>query len=207
MKDIERITNIENNKYQDYKDRAELAKLSHNELISWLTTHFTAISFITLTFDTNWMAAGRRQPLAGHVDPVTKNWVIPSWQSYGWVMRWRDFINRLVIGKNYKNSWKHSYFGYVLTKEYQKNGVEHFHMLIDSWFPYEYSSNWWWRRCGMCKIEGVSDLPGSLRYTLKYCTKGDNEPVIWIPEKRFDVNSIDVSAIYKRSMDDPSLLA
>lgn len=187
MKQFERIANREDQERQKYLDTRALQKLAHSELVTWLTLNFKAQTMVSLTFDTNWHKQGRRQIRAGSwADDTHTEWVVRPWVAYGWFLRWVRSVNEIVEGPKYKSRWKHSYFGYVVAKEYQSRGVEHFHVLIDNWFPFQAASRFWWDNCGACNIKPVEDLSGSVKYALKYCLKSGVEPNIWVPNHRWD---------------------
>jgi hypothetical protein len=156
----------------------------------------------SLTFDTHWWSKERRRPAVGHWEgkayAVGSEWVIGQWQAVGMFKRWIEFINILVEGERYKQHWKHSYFGYMLTQESQTRGVVHFHVIIDNYFPWAQASKWWWEKCGSINITKIEDLGSSLAYCLKYCLKTGYLPVVWTPNKRWRGDFLSFQDIDKR---------
>lgn len=124
-------------------------------------------------------------------------------KAWGLYKKWIDAINIQVEGEHYKREWKHSYFGYVVAAEYQVREVIHYHALIDNWFPWEFASRYWWKWAGFIKIKPIKNIPGSIRYTMKYVMKSGNSPVFWIPRKRWEKKVIDLNAICQAYMDRP----
>lgn len=183
-------------------NREQMRALSINHYIDWLSALLKGQAMFSLTFDTTWWKADRRKPLAGHWEgkPYAEGseWVIGNWQAYGMFRQWVRFINVMVEGLRYKQHWKHSYFGYLLTRENQSRGTVHFHGVIDNWFPWKQANNWWWERCGFIRISPIIRLEGSLAYCLKYCLKSGFQPDIWIPKKRWDGFRLDIDGINRR---------
>ena len=133
-------------------------------------------------------------------------WVVGEWVAYGMFRKWVDFINRLVIGNGYKAHWKHSYFGYLLTREYQSRGTVHFHVIIDNWYPWKQASKWWWEKCGSISQSRIDDRTAAVGYALKYCLKSGYQPDIWIPNKRWmggRVTFVDLNERYQEYMSQP----
>ncbi len=152
------------------------------EYIDWLDQVFHPESMVTLTFKD---------------DRVSEE------KAWGLFKKWLDAINKKVEGKNYKREWKHSYFGYVISAEYQLREVIHYHLLIDNWFPWEYAIDYWWKWSGFIKIRKIKNAPGAIRYTLKYVMKSGNPPTVWLTKKRWDKQMIDINGIYKAWMAAP----
>ena len=125
-------------------------------------------------------------------------------KAWGLFKKWVDAINQEVEGKNYKRKWKHSYFGYVISAEYQMREVIHYHALIDNWFPWGFASKYWWKWSGFIKIKrNLSNVPGAIRYTMKYVMKSGVAPVVWLTKKKWAKEVIDINAIYQEYMSRP----
>lgn len=203
------MSKIENEKVEDRELNYQDTQMIKN-WVCWLMLKMECRSKVALTFDTTWWQVGRRKPAIGHWEgtPMKEGseWVIGEWQAFGMVRRWISFLNTLVEGVRYKQHWKHSYFGYVMAKEYQVRGVIHYHLIIDNWFPWKQASEWWWQKCGSCKIEKVADAEQDLYYALKYCLKSGHRPEIWLPNRRWvggTVQIIDLNQRYQEYMREP----
>lgn len=150
----------------------------------WLPEQFVPITMSTLTFDT--------------YKKVPHLTVDSSW---GLFKRWVHEINRHVMGKNYKRKFKHSYFSYVVTGEYQIRGVIHYHVLVDNYIPYEFANSVWRRIAGYIKTKPIHNSEGSIRYVTKYITKSDITPVIWIVKNKVIIKTIDFNEKVQRYLD------
>lgn len=146
----------------------------------WLQAEFEPVTMITLTF---------REDVSAE-------------KAWGLFKKWVHEINHHVIGKHYKRKYKHSYFGYIVTAERQARGTIHYHLVVDNYIPYKFSSSVWWRIGGFIKIKKVTDAPGSIRYLLKYLTKTDIDPVIWRVKKKYvHPETIDINEVVQEYLD------
>jgi hypothetical protein len=167
--------------------RNNLSKRLMWQYVDWLDEVFHPITMVTLTFKD---------------DRVVEE------KAWGMFKKWIDAINTEVQGKHYKREWKHSYFGYVVAAEYQSREVIHYHVLIDNWFPWEFASRYWWKWGGFIKIKKIKNVPGAIRYTLKYLMKSGNPPVVWLTKKMWVKENViketvNVNAIYQQYLDSP----
>lgn len=189
---------------------AELSKLASTEYLDWLDKVLKGQTKVCLTFDTTWWKSGRRRPTVGRWEGKPfqdgSEWVVSEWVAYGMFRRWIAYLNTLVIGDGYKKHWKHSYFGYLMGKEYQTRGVIHFHVVIDNWYPWKQATEWWWRNCGAMRQERIEDNREAIKYALKYALKSGSTPDIWLPNRRWvgkPVVIVDVDEMYQKYMNQP----
>ena len=159
------------------QDRAGPRSASQDDWLAWFASvGFAPTSFITLTFDNRYAEVG-------------PDWVRGLWK------RLVHEINRDVGGVRYKRKFKHSYFGYVMTLEYQTRGALHVHALVDNWIDYDLLHRLWQRWAGFAWVKRVH--PGcedEIRYVLKYVTK-DSEPLVWFKHKRVHLRRVDLRGV------------
>jgi len=87
-------------------------------------------------------------------------------------------LNQDVYGKNYKRFLKHSYFSYVLAKEYQSRGVIHYHFLADRPLNFKLLHAFWNVHAGYADTQIIKDSTKAVRYVVKYMVK-NGDPEIW----------------------------
>ncbi len=133
---------------------------------------FNPANKLTLTF--------RQKDDQGHDLPC-----VSAAKAWWW---WRQLVRRLneeIGGRNYKNKFSHSYFGYVAGLEYQKNGWAHLHVVVDNYVDYQVINDWWQANCGFAWCKPVTDDgAGAVRYALKYVLKSGEVPTVWIRKIR-----------------------
>lgn len=135
---------------------------------------FVPKSHITLTFDRKKQAVQRA----------------------GAVKLWRALVrvlNSRLGGVEYRRRWGHSYFSYVLGVEFHKSGAVHMHAAVDRYVDYVLLRAWWEAHCGYVWIrqcergDGTHNGYATLAYVLKYVTKDDSAPSVWLNPQSWDV--------------------
>lgn len=101
--------------------------------------------------------------------------------------RWRSLVRTLntdLLGHRYVRKVKHSYFSYVLSREYQVRGVIHFHVLIDRPVDYALIHRTWSYMAGYAHASKVKTPSSVIAYALKYAVKsGDVE--VYLTDKEY----------------------
>lgn len=145
--------------------------------LAWFASvDFRPTSFITLTFDNRYSEVG------------------PDWVRGLWKKLVHE-LNKDVGGVHYKRKFKHSYFSYVMTLEYQTRGALHVHALVDNWINFEMVHRLWQSWAGFAWVRRVH--PGSeheLHYVLKYVTK-DSAPLVWFKRDRVLLRRVDLRGV------------
>lgn len=86
-------------------------------------------------------------------------------------------LNQDVVGIHYTNYVGHSYFSYVIGIEFQKRGVVHFHILIDSPVNFQLIKSYWNKIAGFADPQIIRENINSVYYVTKYAAKcGEIEP-------------------------------
>jgi hypothetical protein len=115
-------------------------------------------------------------------------------------------LNSSVLGENYQNVCKHSYFSYVAVMERQLRGVLHWHMVVDAWVDYVLIHRWWPLHCGFAWCAKVNDPEniksggtgeGSIRYLAKYLTKDAGDLLVWFSEKQWIKSTYGIVAVQR----------
>jgi hypothetical protein len=145
--------------------------------LAWFASvNFAPTSFITLTFDDRYSEVGA-------------DWVRGLWKKLV------HELNKDVGGRDYRRKFKHSYFSYVMTLEYQTRGALHVHALVDNWIDYDLLHRLWNSWAGFAWVKRVH--PSSeheLRYVLKYVTK-DSAPLVWFKRDRVQLRRVDLRGV------------
>jgi hypothetical protein len=110
------------------------------------------------------------------------------------------YLNERVGGKLYRRKWGHSYFSYIVGTEFHKSGAVHLHALVDNYIDFNAAHAFWQARCGWLWIRVVDDREKSLRYVLKYVTKGDYKLSVWLQKRRRSVSHLIVAQDGSRSI-------
>jgi hypothetical protein len=171
------------------------ARVSVDDWISWLrAVGFQPKMFLTLTYDNRY-------------SEMPAEWVRGTWK---WLVH---TLNSRMGGANYRRKFKHSYFSYLMTLEYQKRGALHIHALIENpneairymqiqelWSP-KFGGRYgfaWLSHVPNNKLTGLNALKAgsedaALRYVLKYVLK-DSQPIVWIKHRKMKVDHVDLRA-------------
>ena len=145
--------------------------------LAWFSSvGFAPTSFITLTFDNRFAEVG------------------PDWVRGLWKKLVHE-LNKDVGGRDYRRKFKHSYFSYVMTLEYQTRGALHVHALVDNWIDYELLHRLWNSYAGFAWVKRVH--PSSeheMRYVLKYVTN-DAAPLVWFKRNKVQLRRVDLRGL------------
>jgi hypothetical protein len=93
----------------------------------------------------------------------------PAWN------KWRYLVKRLnkkLFGSHYTQKVHHSYFSYLMGVEFQRRGVEHFHVLVNRSVDFATIKDLWFAIAGLSQVELVKDRSDALQYVTKYILKG-----------------------------------
>lgn len=140
--------------------------------VTWILENIKPVSMVTLTYEDEVHPQQAKQNLMALI----------------------HVLNKSMLGENYRDKVKHSYFSYVFVKEYQRRGVLHWHGIVDNWVDYTLIHNWWPAECGWAWISPVThpsnwksrgDPIKAVRYLAKYLVKSTSEVEVWFAEKKW----------------------
>jgi hypothetical protein len=141
-------------------------KLTSGYLRLALDNNFIASSMLTMTFDRK------------------KRTAITYEYAYFMFRQLIKKLNQYVGGIDYRRKWGHSYFGYIWSAEYHKDGVFHSHAVVDNWISFRLFHDWWGEHCGHAWTRITKNPYSATKYVVKYLVKSNNEPTYFFQSRR-----------------------